>query len=86
MPGAFGPNSDESALSIESLTVAAVTTVTALLLGQLIGRSSPEVRHSVALAGALRNVGLALLVASTNQAPPVVQVEKSSGADVDIGN
>ena len=28
----------------------------------------------IVLAGALRNVGLALLVATTNQAPPVVQV------------
>ena len=56
------------------VVVAAVTTIAALLLGRLIGHPAPEVRHAVAIAGALRNVGLALLVATTSRAPPVVQV------------
>jgi len=56
------------------VAVAAVTTIMALLLSYSTGGRSPEVRHSVAIAGALRNVGLALLLATTNQVPPVVHV------------
>lgn len=56
------------------VAVAACTTVAALLVGHFLGGPSPETRHSVAIAGALRNVGLALLIATTNHAPPAVQV------------
>lgn len=56
------------------VAVAVFTTGAALLVGHLLGGPSLEVRHSVAIAGALRNVGLALLIATTNHAPPAVQV------------
>jgi bile acid:Na+ symporter, BASS family len=56
------------------VAVAALTTVAALSVGHLLGGPSPEVRHSVAIAGALRNVGLALLIATTNRTPPTVQI------------
>ena len=49
---------------------AAVTTLAALAAGHLLGGPSAEIRHAVAIAGAMRNVGLALLVATTNQTPP----------------
>jgi BASS family bile acid:Na+ symporter len=53
---------------------ASLTTVAALASGHLLGGASPEVRHAVAIASALRNVGLAMLVAIVNRAPPAVQV------------
>ena len=52
----------------------AIITIVALVVGHLLGRPSPEIRHAMAIAGALRNVGLALLVATTNQTPPEVEV------------
>jgi predicted Na+-dependent transporter len=56
------------------VAVAAVTTIAALSLGHLIGGPFPQVRHSIAIAGAMRNVGLALLVATINRVPPAVEV------------
>ena len=52
----------------------AIITIAALVVGHLLGGPSPEIRHAMAIAGALRNVGLALLVATTNQTPPEVEV------------
>jgi BASS family bile acid:Na+ symporter len=51
----------------------AIITIAALVV-HLLGGPSPEIRHAMAIAGALRNVGLALLVATTNQTQPVVEV------------
>ena len=45
----------------------------ALFVGHLAG-TLPEVRHSIAIAGAMRNVGLALLIATINRTPPAVDV------------
>jgi len=56
------------------IVVAVATTVTALFLGHLIGGPRLEVRHAIAIAGAMRNVGLALLIATINRTPPVVEV------------
>ena len=53
---------------------AAITTIVALVAGHLLGNPSPEIRHAIAIAGAMRNVGLALLVATANQTPPMVEV------------
>ena len=53
---------------------AVIITIAALVAGQVMGGTSPEIRHAMAIAGAMRNVGLALLVATTNQTPPVVEV------------
>ncbi len=53
---------------------AAVITIVALVAGHLLGNPSPEIRHAIAIAGAMRNVGLALLVATANQTPPMVEV------------
>ena len=53
---------------------AAVTTIVALVAGHLLGNPSAEIRHAIAIAGAMRNVGLALLVATANQTPPMVEV------------
>ncbi len=55
------------------MAAAAVTILAALASGHLLGGPLPETRHAVAIAGALRNVGLALLVASINQTRPEVQ-------------
>ncbi len=52
----------------------AITTIAALVAGHILGSPSPEVRHAMAIAGAMRNVGLALLVATANQTPPEVEV------------
>ena len=52
----------------------AIITIAALVLGHLLGGPTPEIRHAMAIAGAMRNVGLALLVATTNQTPPEVEV------------
>ena len=53
---------------------AVIITIAALVAGHVMGGASPEIRHAMAIAGAMRNVGLALLVATTNQTPPVVEV------------
>ena len=52
----------------------AIITIAALVAGHLLGGPTPEIRHAMAIAGAMRNVGLALLVATTNQTPPEVEV------------
>jgi bile acid:Na+ symporter, BASS family len=53
----------------------AIITIAALAVGHLLGGGpSPEIRHAMAIAGAMRNVGLALLVATTNQTAPEVEV------------
>jgi BASS family bile acid:Na+ symporter len=52
----------------------AIITIAALAAGHLLGGPTPEIRHAMAIAGAMRNVGLALLVATTNQTPPEVEV------------
>ena len=56
------------------IAVAAVTTTAALSVGHLIGGPLPQIRHSIAIAGAMRNVGLALLIATINHMPPTVAV------------
>jgi bile acid:Na+ symporter, BASS family len=53
---------------------AVIITIAALAAGHVMGGASPEIRHAMAIAGAMRDVGLALLVATTNQTPPVVEV------------
>ena len=53
---------------------AVIITIAALVVGHVMGGASPEIRHAMAIAGAMRNVGLALLVATTNKTPPVVEV------------
>jgi BASS family bile acid:Na+ symporter len=53
---------------------AAATTLAAIIVGHLLGRASAEIRHALAVAGAMRNVGLALLMATLNQTPPEVEV------------
>ena len=55
------------------IVVATVTTIFALSAGQLTGQL-PEVRHAIAVTSALRNVGLALLIATSNRTPPIVEV------------
>ncbi len=55
------------------LAAAAVTTLSALFAGHLLAGPSPADRQATAIAGALRNVGLALLVAATNHLPPTVE-------------
>ncbi len=57
-----------------SIASAAVITTVAIAAGHLMGGALPEIRHAMAIAGAMRNVGLALLVASTNETPAVVEV------------
>jgi BASS family bile acid:Na+ symporter len=56
------------------IVAAAVTTTAALFIGHLVGGARSEVRHSLAIAGAMRNVGLALLIATINRTPPAVEV------------
>ena len=56
------------------IAVAAVTTTAALSVGHLIGGPLPQTRHAIAIAGAMRNVGLALLIATINHMPPTVGV------------
>jgi BASS family bile acid:Na+ symporter len=53
---------------------AAVTTVIAISVGHLLGGPKRETRQAIATAGALRNVGVALLVPITDRVPPVVDV------------
>ena len=54
--------------------VAALTTVIALLMGHLLGGHLHEVGHSMAISSALRNIGLALLIATANRTPPTVEI------------
>lgn len=56
------------------IAAAAATTLGALAAGHLLGGPAQEIRHAVAIAGAMRNVGLALLVATANRVPPTVEV------------
>lgn len=53
--------------------VSSITTVIAIAIGHLWGGAVTAIRHSIAVASALRNVGLALLIAETNMVPPMVQ-------------
>jgi predicted Na+-dependent transporter len=57
-----------------AIAVAAVTTATALAIGHGIGGLLSRVRHSIAITGAMRNVGLALFIATINDVPPAVDV------------
>jgi BASS family bile acid:Na+ symporter len=50
----------------------ALTTAAALALGHWLGGPEPATRTAVAITSALRNAGLALLVATLNAAPPAV--------------
>ncbi|HVP89284.1 MAG TPA: bile acid:sodium symporter [Casimicrobiaceae bacterium] len=50
----------------------ALITVGALALGHWLGGPEPATRTAVAITSALRNAGLALLVATLNSAPPAV--------------
>jgi predicted Na+-dependent transporter len=56
------------------IVVAFLTTVAALIAGHLTGGQLPEARHSIAIIGSMRNVGLALLIATINRTPPIVAV------------
>jgi bile acid:Na+ symporter, BASS family len=56
------------------MAAAVATTLAALAAGHLLGGPMHETRHAVAVAGAMRNVGLALLVATANHVLPAVQV------------
>jgi len=47
-------------------------TVAALAIGHLLGGPDPATRTAVAISSALRNPGLALLVATLNAAPPTI--------------
>ena len=47
-------------------------TLAALAIGHALGGPSRETRTAVAISSALRNPGLALLVATSNGAPPEV--------------
>ena len=55
------------------VVVSIITTSAAIMMGHLSGGALPAVRHSIAVASALRNVGLALLIAETNHVPAMVQ-------------
>jgi BASS family bile acid:Na+ symporter len=54
------------------LAAIALTTVATLAVGHLLGGPEPAMRTAVAIASAARNPGLALLVATQNQAPPAI--------------
>lgn len=55
------------------MIAAGITTLAALLAGRLLGGPLPAIRHAIAVSGGLRNVGLALLVATSNRTPPTVE-------------
>jgi BASS family bile acid:Na+ symporter len=50
----------------------ALVTAGALALGHVMGGPQPATRTATAIASAMRNPGLALLVAALNDAPPLV--------------
>lgn len=54
------------------LAAIVVTTAGALAAGHLLGGPEPSMRTAVAIGSAARNGGLALLVATRNDAPPAV--------------
>jgi len=56
------------------IAVAAITTAAALLVGYLIGGPIAQARHTIAITGAMRNVGLALSIATINNLPPAVDL------------
>jgi len=49
-----------------------IVTALALAVGHILGAPAAETRRAVAISSALRNPGLALLVASSSHAPPAV--------------
>lgn len=55
-----------------SVVAIVVLTVLALAIGHLLGGPDAGTRTSIAISSALRNPGLALLVATLNHAPPAV--------------
>ena len=57
-----------------TMAAAAATTLVALAAGHFLGGPAPQTRHAVAVAGSLRNVGLALLIANANGAKAAVPV------------
>lgn len=63
-----------AAAQLRPVIVAVVTTSIGLAMGHLLGGIQAPIRHSIAMSSALRNVGLALLVAETNKVPVAVQV------------
>lgn len=54
------------------LAAIVLTTAAALAIGHLTGGPEPSMRTAVAISSAARNAGLALLVATRNDAPPAV--------------
>jgi hypothetical protein len=50
----------------------AITTVLLIVVGQMLGGSDPTMRTAVAISSAMRNAGLALLVAAANSASPAI--------------
>lgn len=54
------------------LTAIVVVTVAALAIGHALGGPDPAMRTAVATISAVRNPGLALLVATLNAAPPAI--------------
>lgn len=57
---------------VRVLAAIALTTMAALAVGHLLGGPEPAMRTAVAISSAARNPGLALLVATQNNAPPAV--------------
>ncbi len=55
-----------------ALAAMLVLTIAAIAVGHWIGGPEPSTRTAVAISSALRNAGLALLVATRNDAPPAV--------------
>jgi predicted Na+-dependent transporter len=54
------------------IAVATITTAAALSVGYRIGGPAAQARQAIAITGAMRNVGLALLIATINNLPPAV--------------
>ena len=61
------------AARLKPMLAAAIITLFALLTGRLFGGPLPTVQHAIAISASLRNVGLALLVATSNRTPPIVE-------------
>jgi len=57
---------------VQVLLAIALTTGAALAVGHVLGGPEPAMRTAVAITSAARNPGLALLVATQNQAPPAI--------------